>query len=241
MFWAFVLMVGVSACQEGGRNSNEANMEATTYATLPPDSYEKKLAELTGAQLIDVRTSGEYNSGHLPHAENMDINGGDFEELASTLDKSSPVFVYCKSGGRSANALEVLQAMGFKQVYNLKGGILAWQAEGKSLDEASEAPLAGMTQADIDKLARQKKYVLIDYNATWCGPCKKMMPILDNVAKKRSDSLLLVKVDADENAGLMQQKQISGIPYIELYKDGKLVWQYTGMISEEGILAETGL
>jgi rhodanese-related sulfurtransferase len=58
----------------------------------------------------------------------MNVQGYDFEEQIETLDPHTPVYVYCRSGARSAHAQRVLLEKGFDEVYNLKGGILAWNA-----------------------------------------------------------------------------------------------------------------
>ena len=76
-------------------------------------------------QLVDVRTPKEFAAGHIQGAINS--NYFDKNELISffkTLDKSKPVAVYCKVGGRSAKAANILEEMGFKEIYDLKGGYL---------------------------------------------------------------------------------------------------------------------
>lgn len=80
--------------------------------------------------LLDVRTPEEYNSGHLKGAINYDYNGADFEKQISSIDKTKKVYVYCQRGGRSAGASEALSKNGFKSVFNLTGGIEAWQQNG---------------------------------------------------------------------------------------------------------------
>ena len=72
--------------------------------------FEQKLND-EGVQLIDVRTADEFNSGHLANAQNMDIKLKDFEQKVATLDKTKPVMVYCKAGGRSARAAEMLKEL----------------------------------------------------------------------------------------------------------------------------------
>jgi thioredoxin 1 len=101
----------------------------------------------------------------------------------------------------------------------------------------------GLTEADYLKTIASygDKYVLIDFNAVWCGPCKKLSPILDKVAEEKKDKLVLIKIDADDNPDLLQSKGIEGIPYLELYKEGKLVWSNKGLISEADLLAQTKL
>ena len=82
-------------------------------------------------QLVDVRTEQEYGNGHLKEAILINIQGQDFTAKAmQQLDKQKPVIIYCRSGRRSMQAAQILVNEGFETVYNMKGGILAWQAEG---------------------------------------------------------------------------------------------------------------
>ncbi|MBI2573432.1 rhodanese-like domain-containing protein [Candidatus Woesearchaeota archaeon] len=71
--------------------------------------------------ILDVRTDFEFAQGHLPLAHNVDINDDFFEQRIAEFDKNRTYIVHCKSGGRSAVACEVLEELGFKRVYNLKG------------------------------------------------------------------------------------------------------------------------
>lgn len=83
---------------------------------------------IEGAQLLDVRTPEEWNEGIIEGATLANIYDADFEAKLAKLDKSKPVAVYCKSGGRSGQAMAKMSELGFKEVYNLKGGIGAWDA-----------------------------------------------------------------------------------------------------------------
>ncbi len=78
-------------------------------------------------QLVDVRTKEEFITSHLKGAQNICVTDDDFDEKVKTLDKNKPVYVYCKKGGRSANAAKKLKKMGFTKVYDMKGGILSWE------------------------------------------------------------------------------------------------------------------
>lgn len=78
-------------------------------------------------QLIDVRTAGEYQEGHIANAVNIDFyQEQSFEEAFGKMDKSKPVYLYCRSGKRSRNAAQKLAALGFGEIYDLEGGYLAW-------------------------------------------------------------------------------------------------------------------
>jgi Rhodanese-related sulfurtransferase len=81
--------------------------------------------------VLDVRTAKEFKDGHLERAINLDQNESDFVEKAKAqLPQDKTIAIYCRSGRRSANAANKLTDVGYKLV-NLKGGILAWQGEGK--------------------------------------------------------------------------------------------------------------
>jgi len=92
--------------------------------------FKKVLEETSNPQLIDVRTPAEFSKGAIEGAKNIDFYGDDFlQKLTSGLDKNQPVFVYCKSGGRSGKTCGKLSENGFIKVYDLSGGYTAWSAQ----------------------------------------------------------------------------------------------------------------
>jgi rhodanese-related sulfurtransferase len=97
---------------------------------LSPKDFDKALKAEKEPQLVDVRTSDEFEEAHISDAENIDWNGDSFDEEASKLDKTRPVYVYCRSGKRSADAARHMREMGFTKVYELQGGILGWEQAG---------------------------------------------------------------------------------------------------------------
>ncbi|MEL6812746.1 MAG: rhodanese-like domain-containing protein [Bacteroidota bacterium] len=95
----------------------------------PVQVYEAVYGE-DSLQLVDVRTAEEYEVSHLKNAQNICVTSADFKEKVATLDKEKPVYVYCKKGGRSAQAATILKEMGFTKVYDLQGGLTNWQQNG---------------------------------------------------------------------------------------------------------------
>lgn len=91
------------------------------------------LSGTEGIALIDVRTPEEFAEGHLDGATLIDYNAPGFAEQVAELDRSVPYFVYCRSGNRSAGAVAVMAGLGFETVYELDGGILAWEAAGNAV------------------------------------------------------------------------------------------------------------
>ncbi len=109
--------------------------QAQTVKKLDPENFDKKLKDSKEAILIDVRTPGEYGQGHLASALSIDIYANDFKSRVGKLDKSKPVFVYCKAGSRSGSAVDIMSDMGFKEIYDLSGGIMAWQQAKKPIEK----------------------------------------------------------------------------------------------------------
>ena len=79
--------------------------------------------------IVDVRTPEEFVNGHLEDAINLNINSEDFLDELQELDKDKTYLIYCRSGSRSAQAVAVMEELGYKEVYDM-GGIMDWTAEG---------------------------------------------------------------------------------------------------------------
>jgi rhodanese-related sulfurtransferase len=106
-------------------------VQGQTVRTLQAKAYASTLQEVTDTvQLLDVRTPGEYTKGHLKGAKNTNFYNPDFASSVAALDKNKPVFVYCRSGARSAGAARKLKELGFQEIIDLHHGILAWKRAG---------------------------------------------------------------------------------------------------------------
>ncbi|HEY9842181.1 MAG: rhodanese-like domain-containing protein [Candidatus Sericytochromatia bacterium] len=81
-------------------------------------------------KLIDVRTPEEFAQGHLQEAALMNFYDADFREKLLNMDRNQPYIIYCRSGNRSGKALAMMRELGFRNAYDIQGGILAWQAAG---------------------------------------------------------------------------------------------------------------
>ena len=80
--------------------------------------------------IIDVRTPAEFEGEHIENATNIDFYSETFREMLNTLDKDKTYLIYCRSGNRSGSTLDIMAELNFKEVYNVSGGIIAWNAEG---------------------------------------------------------------------------------------------------------------
>ena len=101
-----------------------------TKMDLDQDEWEKKYKLLRDSKIIDVRTPKEFQEYRIPDSENVDFyDPQNFIKKINLLDKEASYFLYCKSGVRSYNSCSIMKDMGFKNVYNLVGGITEWNGE----------------------------------------------------------------------------------------------------------------
>lgn len=213
------------SCQ--GQTSNSVN-------TIDAKLFAEKLKTNENPQLLDVRTPEEYNVEHIGNAKNVNWNGDDFVTKVNSYDKSKPIFVYCKVGGRSAQAANKLAELGFKEIYNLNGGIMKWNAENNA-NAMPSTKIIGICDQEYGELIKSSDRVMIDFNAKWCAPCKKMNPYILKFQTEMKDKIKIVQLDADENKTIVEQLKLDALPTIIIYEKGKEVWRNVGYISEEDL------
>ena len=117
-----ISVVALTAC--GGSGGKVSNLNVSEFATKISDS---------SVTLVDVRTPGEFMSGHITGATNIDFESGTFEADIQKLDKAKVYAVYCRSGNRSGQATALMVKDGFKAVFNLNGGVIDWTGAGQAL------------------------------------------------------------------------------------------------------------
>src|SRR5690554_791359 len=78
--------------------------------------------------------------------------------------------------------------------------------------------------------------VLVDFYATWCGPCKTMQPILEDASKQLGGKVKIIKVDVDKNPAAANSYQVKGVPTLILFKDGKILWRQSGVVQASQLL-----
>lgn len=214
-------------------------LHAQSAQRLSAVEFNNLLKTTPNAVVVDVRTVGEFQGGHLSQAVNYPINSADFSQKMGAMDKNSPVFVYCLSGGRSHTAAQQLTAMGFNRVYDMAGGMMQWRANGLPESTASKATSKkGITMSEYKLLTRKQSMVLIDFYAEWCAPCKKMKPFLEEIDKEMAATVDVIRIDADAEKELCKQMKIDALPVLILYKDGKEVWKHSEFASKNDILAK---
>jgi thioredoxin 1 len=88
----------------------------------------------------------------------------------------------------------------------------------------------------FDTIINSEKPVLIDFFATWCGPCKTLAPILKQVKDNLGERITILKIDVDKNQQLASQYQVRGVPTMILFQNGKQLWRQSGVLSKEEIV-----
>lgn len=215
-----ILTMGLAACNSG-------------FNTVGVEEFEKGLN--TDVILLDVRTDGEYAQGHLENAVNLNVHDPKFTENVQKLSKDKPVYVYCQSGRRSADAADQLTSMGYK-VVNLEGGIMDWVAESKPLEGVPERPVTKYSLDTYNAFIAEHDLILVDFYADWCGPCRAMAPHIESVKADNPDKLTIMKVNTDESQAIARHFNITGIPRVKLYKGGEEVYDRVGYHSKEQLL-----
>lgn len=90
--------------------------------------------------------------------------------------------------------------------------------------------------SNFTDIINSSKPVLVDFFATWCGPCKMLAPILKEVKDELGENISIIKIDVDKNQQLAAQYQVRGVPTMMLFQHGKQLWRQSGVLSKQEII-----
>lgn len=90
--------------------------------------------------------------------------------------------------------------------------------------------------SSFDKLIQSEKPVLVDFFATWCGPCKMLSPVLKDVKEQLGEQISIIKIDVDKNQQVASQYQVRGVPTMILFQNGKQLWRQSGVLDKNEIV-----
>lgn len=124
----FVLATSFTACTSSQAKNGSA--ENVIAKTVDVTEWERLTKDQPGT-VLDVRTQEEFDKGAVPNAVLIDWYSDTFNQEVGKLNKELPVYIYCHSGGRSKRAMNRMSGLGFTEIYNLKGGMMAWREAHK--------------------------------------------------------------------------------------------------------------
>ncbi len=218
----------LNACSSNGGNP-----------VLDAKTFSEKLKSTPNAVLLDVRTAGEFSKEYIEGALLADWNSDDFQRRIDAIDKNAPVFVYCLSGGRSSNAAAAMRKQGFKEVYELQGGIMKWKSAGLPVVSGKVSTNGGMSSEEY-KILISSGNVLVDFSAEWCAPCRKMKPSLDELAKE-NPSLKIISIDVDQNPSITAELGVDALPTLKYYSNNEMKFSNVGFLSKDELKTKLGL
>ena len=190
--------------------------------------------------IIDVRTPEEFYSGHIKDATNIDFYADNFIDKLKIVRKDVPIYTYCRSGGRSSSAASKMEELGFSKVYNLAGGIGAWDSANYITIKSKERKKLispKFTISDISNILKTNEIVLINFSTEWCVPCKKMKPVIEEI-QKENENVKVLFIDADVNKELFKKFQIHAVPIFIIFKNAKEFFRHIGEISKNELLEQ---
>ena len=91
-------------------------------------------------------------------------------------------------------------------------------------------------RTEFNTLIQSEKPVLVDFFATWCGPCQVLGPVLKQVKDQLGDQIKIVKIDVDKNQELADALRIKGLPTLMIYKEGQMIWRQSGELDANTII-----
>lgn len=223
----------IDANTKSARIVSTPRSQNATFKNISAKQFHEKIE--TGGIILDVRTPAETARGSIKNASFINLNDRSFLQKINLMQKEQPIFVYCASGSRSSHAAQLMIQNGFKEVYNLNGGIRAWSLAGFEVvksKSSNENTTKQISLIEFENMISVNQPILIDFHTAWCAPCKKMAPIVEQLKTDYSGKAEVVKIDVDQNSDVANHYNIRGVPVFIIFKNGKEVWRHSGALAQ---------
>ncbi|BAX81761.1 thioredoxin domain-containing protein [Labilibaculum antarcticum] len=224
----FPCFLFLTAC---GQNQTIKEVNSTEFEKLIKDS---------SGTLLDVRTLGEFKNGHIKDAGQLNYYALGFRKKLLLLPKNQAIYLYCNTGYRSQKAAEILAENGYKNIYNLEHGIMEWNLKNLPVLVDLDAKPDTENKMEVDEftaLINSEQLVFADFYAPWCAPCRKMMPMIDSLKTEYKDKITIVKINSDASKKLMKELTVVSVPYLVLYRKGKIIFTHNGSIGKNELVS----
>ena len=120
---SLLIFISILTINCNNKKTSKSDVQLGKLIEVSPDEFKEKSKNLT---ILDIRTPKEFEQGYIEGAVNINYFDKSFLEQVSKFDKNKPIFIYCRSGNRTASASKKLLKSGFTEIYDLKGGIISW-------------------------------------------------------------------------------------------------------------------
>lgn len=221
MKYLLILTIGVSAL------TGYIFLQVPTE--LEPKAFQKSFNASANPILIDVRTPYEFANGHIPGAMNVDWLSPTFNWRIAELDTARPVFLYCRTAGKSSFAAAHLRGNGFTSVTELIGGIDRWNKANLTITPGEIIPPVELEFTTFSRLLDLEHLVLVDFYLPWDTTCQKMEPIIDDLSIKYKGDFKVLRVNIDIYKHLATELGIEALPVIQFYENGNLTFTWEGI------------
>ena len=132
--WAAGLVAAVILLALAGCGGDSSTATASIETISPAEAADLLGAPPDGLVVLDVRTPDEFATGHLPDAVNLDYQSAGFADGLGALDREAPYLLYCRTDNRSGEVREMMRSLGFRDVHEIDGGIVAWAEAGLPIE-----------------------------------------------------------------------------------------------------------
>ncbi len=222
-----------------------ANVTDADYINITVEEAKQMMDGNQSIVTLDVRILAEYKLGHIDGSKLIPLL--ELEERINAVDGNSAVIVYCGSGVKSEKASKILLDHGFDKVYNIRGGLNAWQNAGFFVVSGSTAnqitPSNDSLSSEIEDILSSGKPVFLFLYVDWCHFCQQQIPIIDELEQEYNGKITFIRVNCEMHPDAMTDLEARGYPsmFLILRKgdDGQYESQYFKGFTDKEILKKS--